>query len=70
VHRVASTTLEGRKFASTDASVMQGLPVRLREEFTARLLQGDAVWVLEAINVWNGMLSAYPKRFGTWSEPA
>ncbi|KAG2749933.1 hypothetical protein P692DRAFT_20847812 [Suillus brevipes Sb2] len=61
---VASTTPEGRKFASTDASVMQGLPVRLREEFPARLLQGDAdlgpggnVWNWHAVGVsktlWN-----------------
>lgn len=49
---VASTTPEGRKFASTDASVMQGLPVRLREEFPARLLQGDAD-LGPGSNVWN-----------------
>ncbi|KAG0701222.1 hypothetical protein DFH29DRAFT_982795 [Suillus ampliporus] len=46
------TSPEGRKFASTDASVMQGLPVRLREEFPARLLQGDAD-LGPGTNVWN-----------------
>ncbi|KAG2151794.1 hypothetical protein BD769DRAFT_1686642 [Suillus cothurnatus] len=49
---IASTTPEGRKFASTDASVMQGLPVRLREEFPARLLQDDAD-LGPGANVWN-----------------
>ncbi|KAG2135620.1 hypothetical protein BD769DRAFT_1711225 [Suillus cothurnatus] len=49
---IASTTPEGRKFASTDASVMQGLPVRLREKFPAWLLQDDAD-LGPGANIWN-----------------
>ncbi|KAH7884794.1 hypothetical protein F5I97DRAFT_1502772 [Phlebopus sp. FC_14] len=49
---VANTTSEGRKFASTDASVMQALPARLKEEFPARLLQGDSDMGC-GMNVWN-----------------
>ncbi|KIJ62873.1 hypothetical protein HYDPIDRAFT_157013 [Hydnomerulius pinastri MD-312] len=48
----ASTTSEGRKFASTDASIMQALPARLKEEFPARLLQGDSD-MGSGMNVWN-----------------
>lgn len=55
---------EGRKFASTDASIMQALPARLKEEFPARLLQGGTdlgsgphVWNWHAMGVskslWN-----------------
>lgn len=61
---VANTTSEGRKFASTDASIMLALPTRLKEEFPARLLQGDSdmgsgsnVWGWHAMGVskslWN-----------------
>jgi hypothetical protein len=49
---IASTTPEGCKFASTDTSVMQGLPVRLREEFPVQLLQDDAD-LGPGANVWN-----------------
>ncbi|KAG9316068.1 hypothetical protein JVU11DRAFT_3735 [Chiua virens] len=61
---VASTNAEGRRFASTDASIMQALPTRLKEEFPAKLLQGDFdmgsgtnVWSWHAMGVskslWN-----------------
>ncbi|KAF9233170.1 hypothetical protein BU15DRAFT_54289 [Melanogaster broomeanus] len=49
---MADTTPDGRKFASTDASIMQALPARLKEEFPARLLQGDSDMGSGA-NVWN-----------------
>jgi len=49
---IAGTSPEGRKFASTDASVMRGLPMRLREEFPARLLQADSD-LGPGTNVWN-----------------
>jgi len=49
---VSGTSPEGRKFASTDASVMRGLPMRLREEFPACLLQGDSD-LGPGNNVWN-----------------
>lgn len=49
---VANTTPEGRRFASTDASIMQALPTRLKEEFPAKLLQGDSD-MGSGTNVWN-----------------
>ncbi|KIJ14416.1 hypothetical protein PAXINDRAFT_169796 [Paxillus involutus ATCC 200175] len=49
---VVATTPDGRKFASTDASIMQALPARLKEEFPARLLQGDSD-MGTGTNVWN-----------------
>ncbi|KAF8135189.1 hypothetical protein EV363DRAFT_1322745 [Boletus edulis] len=49
---VASTASEGRRFASTDASIMQALPTRLKEEFPAKLLQGDSD-MGSGPNVWN-----------------
>ena len=48
----ANTTPEGRRFASTDASIMQALPTRLKEEFPAKLLQGDSD-MGSGTNVWN-----------------
>ncbi|KAH7912828.1 hypothetical protein BJ138DRAFT_1147499 [Hygrophoropsis aurantiaca] len=45
-------TPEGRKFASTDASIMNALPSRLKDEFPARLLQGDSD-TGSGTNVWN-----------------
>lgn len=49
---IANTTSEGRRFASTDASIMQALPTRLKEEFPAKLLQGDSD-MGSGTNVWN-----------------
>lgn len=49
---VANTASEGRRFASTDASIMQALPTRLKEEFPAKLLQGDSD-MGSGTNVWN-----------------
>ena len=49
---VSSTTGDGRKFASTDASIMQALPTRLKEEFPAKLLQGDSD-MGSGTSVWN-----------------
>ncbi|KAG6337103.1 hypothetical protein ID866_1977 [Astraeus odoratus] len=49
---VANTSQDGRKFASTDASIMHALPARLKEEFPARLLQGDTD-LGTGPNVWN-----------------
>ena len=61
---IAQTSLEGRKFASTDASILRSLPGRLRDEFPAYLMQGEgdlgsapAVWSWQATGVsrslWN-----------------
>lgn len=47
-----NATPDGRKFASTDASIMRALPARLKEEFPARLLQSDAD-LGGGANVWN-----------------
>ncbi|KAI6025647.1 hypothetical protein F5J12DRAFT_442774 [Pisolithus orientalis] len=49
---LTTAPLEGRKFASTDASIMQALPARLKEEFPARLLQGGSN-LGSGPNVWN-----------------
>lgn len=49
---ITSTSQDGRKFASTDASIMHALPARLKDEFPARLLQGDAD-LGSGPNVWN-----------------
>lgn len=35
-----NTQSEGRKFASTDASILRSLPSKLKDEFPARLLEG------------------------------
>lgn len=48
----ASNVAEGRRFASTDTSIMQALPTRLKEEFPAKLLQGDSD-LGSGTNVWN-----------------
>ncbi|KAJ8469325.1 hypothetical protein ONZ45_g16925 [Pleurotus djamor] len=37
----ASTSPEGRKFASTDPSILRSLPAKLKDEFPAYLLQGE-----------------------------
>lgn len=49
---VAQTSPEGRKFASTDASILRSLPARLRDEFPIHLVQGDND-MGSGPNVWN-----------------
>ena len=66
---VAATSPEGRKFASTDWSILRSLPKLLKDKFPARLLHGDAatgssaqVWNWKAIGVstalWNLVMSS------------
>jgi len=43
---------DGRKFASTDSSILRSLPARLRDEFPAYLMQGDGD-LGSGANVWN-----------------
>ncbi|KAI0749348.1 hypothetical protein C8Q80DRAFT_1161512 [Daedaleopsis nitida] len=38
---IATTGPQGRKFASTDASILRALPTKLKDEFPALLLQGN-----------------------------
>ncbi len=38
---MAATGNQGRKFASTDASILRALPYKLKDEFPALLLQGN-----------------------------
>lgn len=59
---IAATSSEGRKFASTDPSIFRSLPMLLKDEFPARLLQGDAdsgcgpnVWNWKAMGVSTGL---------------
>jgi len=59
---IAATSPEGRKFASTDPSIIRSLPVRLKDEFPARLLHGEAdigtsptVWNWKAMGVSTGL---------------
>lgn len=49
---VANASPEGRKFASTDSSILSSLPARLRDEFPAHLIQGDG-GLGSSPNVWN-----------------
>lgn len=49
---VAATSAEGRKFASTDSSILRSLPIRLKDEFPARLMYGDAD-AGSGPNIWN-----------------
>lgn len=60
----ASAGSEGRKFASTDASILRSLPAKLQDEFPARLMYGDTdsgtgpnIWNWKALGVsrslWN-----------------
>lgn len=42
VHCTAMTSPEGRKFASTDSSILRALPAKLKDEFPALLMQGTA----------------------------
>lgn len=61
---VAQTSPEGRKFASTDSSILRSLPGKLRDEFPAYLMQGEgdmgsspSIWNWQATGVsrllWN-----------------
>ncbi|KAJ3560004.1 hypothetical protein NP233_g11113 [Leucocoprinus birnbaumii] len=43
---------EGRKFASTDASILRSLPIKLQDEFPARLMYGDTD-AGSGSNIWN-----------------
>lgn len=49
---VADVPPDGRKFASTDSSILRSLPARLRDEFPAYLMQGDGD-LGSGANVWN-----------------
>jgi hypothetical protein len=49
---VANVPPDGRKFASTDSSILRSLPARLRDEFPAYLMQGDGD-LGSGANVWN-----------------
>jgi hypothetical protein len=60
----ASAGAEGRKFASTDPSILRSLPARLQDEFPARLMYGDTdsgtgpnIWNWKALGIsrslWN-----------------
>lgn len=49
---VAATSAEGRKFASTDSSILRSLPIKLKDEFPARLMYGD-VDAGSGANIWN-----------------
>lgn len=49
---VANVSAEGRKFASTDQSILRSLPSRLRDEFPAHLMQGSGDLGSSA-NFWN-----------------
>jgi len=53
---------EGRKYASTDSSILRSLPMLLKEEFPVRLLNGDAdsgsgsnIWNWKAMGVSTGL---------------
>jgi hypothetical protein len=48
----ASISPEGRKFSSTDASILRSLPPRLKDEFPAHLAQDDT-GAGSGPNVWN-----------------
>jgi hypothetical protein len=49
---IANVSPEGRKFASTDSSILRSLPSRLRDEFPAHLMQGNGD-LGSGPNVWN-----------------
>lgn len=49
---VSVTSPEGRKFASTDSSILRSLPIRLKDEFPAILMYGDAD-AGSGPNIWN-----------------
>jgi hypothetical protein len=55
-------TSEGRRYASTDTSILRSLPTRLRDEFPAHLMQGETdagsgsdVWCWKAMGVSRGL---------------
>ncbi|KDR78727.1 hypothetical protein GALMADRAFT_244245 [Galerina marginata CBS 339.88] len=48
----ATGSPDGRKYASTDSSILRSLPMLLKDEFPARLLNGEAD-AGSAPNVWN-----------------
>jgi hypothetical protein len=49
---IVVTSSEGRKFASTDSSILRSLPIRLKDEFPAILMYGDAD-AGSGPNIWN-----------------
>lgn len=49
---ITPATPEGRRFASTDSSIFRSLPVKLKDEFPARLMYGDAD-AGSGPNIWN-----------------
>ena len=49
---IAATSQEGRKFASTDSSILRSLPVRLKDEFPAKLMYNDTD-AGSGPNIWN-----------------
>ncbi|KAH9481806.1 hypothetical protein JR316_0006333 [Psilocybe cubensis] len=58
----ATGSPEGRKYASTDSSILRSLPLLLKDEFPAKLLNGDAdagsgpnVWNWKAMGVSSGL---------------
>ncbi|PPQ79095.1 hypothetical protein CVT25_002888 [Psilocybe cyanescens] len=58
----ATSSPEGRKYASTDSSILRSLPLLLKDEFPAKLLNGDAdagsgpnVWNWKAMGVSSGL---------------
>jgi len=65
----ATSSQEGRKFASTDSSILRALPPRLKDEFPAKLVFGDTdagsgpnIWNWKAFGVsvalWNMVLGS------------
>lgn len=49
---VSATSNEGRKFASTDSSILRSLPIRLKDEFPAILMYNDTD-AGSGPNIWN-----------------
>ncbi len=49
---IAAAGAEGRKFASTDASILRSLPIKLQDEFPVRLMYGDTD-AGSGPNIWN-----------------
>ncbi|KAF9007505.1 hypothetical protein BDQ17DRAFT_1350764 [Cyathus striatus] len=49
---VTPVTLDGRKFASTDSSILRALPVKLQDEFPAKLMYSDTD-AGSGANIWN-----------------
>ena len=49
---VSATSPEGRKFASTDSSILRSLPIRLKDEFPAILMYSDTD-AGSGPNIWN-----------------